>query len=71
MTPTEALAYIEKESIKVIEEEALGFKADLVLASPVDTGAFRSAWAITKITKLHWQISNRMDYASYLWGRLV
>ena len=68
MTPSEALDYIERESIKVIETESLTLKANLVTAAPVDTGAFKRSWSIKKLNPLHFQISNRMNYADVLWG---
>jgi len=75
MTPTEALKAIEQEAEKIVTQEALGLKADLVSASPTKTGDFQSAWVIVKksgLSGLAWTIFNPMEYASVLWaGRRV
>lgn len=56
---------LEKKQ-KAIDKEVINFFHDLLKVSPVDTGAFRSAWKIDKISE-NWKISNNMEYASILW----
>lgn len=75
MTPTQALAAIEKEAEKIVAQEAIGLHADLKSASPTKTGDFKANWNIVKKSGsigMAWTIFNPMEYASILWaGRRV
>jgi len=68
ISPSEALDMIVADSKKVIAEEAIGLKASLVIAAPVDTGHFKAGWQIKKINDLHFQIYNPVEYSSILWA---
>lgn len=66
MTPTEAVAEISRRKNRIIDEVVRDMYSELIKVAPVDTGSFRSAWSIDKITN-GWRISNNMEYASILW----
>ena len=68
ISPSKALDMIVSDSKKVIAEEAIGLKASLVIASPVDTGNFKAGWQMKKINDLHFQIYNPVSYASILFA---
>ena len=56
---------------RIVEEGALGFKADIQSAWAVDTGASKSAWLISKKSSTVWVVSNNMSYSPILWmGRI-
>ena len=63
-----ALTDVMDSAEKIITDEALALKADLEEVAPVDTGAFKNAWKIEQKSKMRWQISNRMEYASILFA---
>ena len=63
-----ALTSIMDTAEEIIASEALALKADLVVVAPVDTGTFRNAWKIDRVSRLEWRISNRMEYASILFA---
>ncbi len=65
-TPTQALTKIEKELMDIVRSEALGLNADLISASPVDTGHFKASWSISRSGKWSWSIRNRASYADVL-----
>ena len=66
MLPSEALAKIEKDSEKVVDNEALKLYADLKLISPIDTGFFKGSWKIDHKGTMKWTISNNAEYADVL-----
>ncbi len=68
VTPSEGLDLIVKDAKKIIASEALGLKADLVSAAPVDTGNFKAGWQMKKVSDLHFLIYNPVKYASILWA---
>ena len=65
MLPSEELAIIHKKQLDVVAEEVITLFDKFVKVSPVDTGAFKGAWAIKK-NKLSWIITNDMEYATIL-----
>ena len=67
MTLTQELEALSQQAERVVAKCTQGLYTDLVKASPVDTGNFRSAWTLTPINKLTWEIRNPVDYASILW----
>ena len=82
VTPSEGLDLIVKDAKKIIATEALGLKADLVSAAPVGNpatwktkyppknyvgGTFKAGWQMKKVSDLHFQIYNPVEYASILW----
>ena len=72
ISPSKALDMIVEDSKMIIAEEAIGLKADLVISSPVDTGAYKAGWQIKKINDLHFQIYNAISYSSIIFaGRRV
>lgn len=73
MTPSEAVEFIRREQKRIVAENVALFFSDLLKRSPVDTGAFRSAWTLQKKSDTSWTIFNGMQYASILWDgrRLV
>jgi len=66
MTPTEALAQIEKDQYKIVTSEVSNLFTDLKFISPVDSGNFRHSWSMFKTSKLSWRISNTALYADVL-----
>ena len=67
MTINEEFDNILNHQMMIIDEEILNFFNELVKASPVDTGSFKSAWAIDKVNENEWIITNDVEYASILW----
>ena len=44
----------------------MGLVADLMKATPIDTGTLRKGWSYKKIGKLLWQISNATEYLIFV-----
>jgi len=66
--PSKALDDIMERSAKIVGQEALRLKTDLVVAAPVATGVFKANWQMRKISDLKWQIFNPTEYGSILWA---
>ncbi len=66
MLPSEELAQIESKRERITDEEVANLFAEFLRKSPVDTGAFRTAWELTQRIDGTWVITNDMGYASIL-----
>jgi len=73
MLPSEELKLLKDKTDRIIAEQVLNLYREFIKVSPVDTGAFRSAWTFDQISDNEWIISNGMQYASILYDgrRLV
>jgi len=66
MLPSEELAVLYKKQLLAIEEEVMNLFRRFIKVSPVDTGAFRSAWEVDKVSPREWIITNNTEYATIL-----
>jgi len=66
MLPSEELAILYKKQLLTIEEEVMNLFRRFIKVSPVDTGAFRSAWAVVQVSATEWIITNNTEYATIL-----
>jgi len=66
MLPNEELAILYKKQLLTIEEEVMNLFRRFIKVSPVDTGAFRSAWAVDQVSATEWIITNNTEYATIL-----
>lgn len=66
MTPSEELEQILAKRERAVEEAITNLFAEFMRKSPVDTGAFRTAWEIKK-TAGGYKITNDMEYATILY----
>lgn len=67
MKPHEAFKHLVKDAQAELAKEVTIFYSELVVASPVDTGTFKSAWSLSRDSTWEWSIHNPMGYASILW----
>jgi len=66
MLPSEELIIIYKKQLLTIEEEVMNLFRRFIKVSPVDTGAFRSAWEVDQVSPREWIITNNTEYATIL-----
>lgn len=67
MDPSKELMLLYKRQIQTVAEEVANLFARFLKNSPVDTGAFRTAWDFEQIGPTSWKITNDMEYAEILW----
>jgi len=68
MLPSEELKILHDKQLRTTEEEVMNLFADFIKKSPVDTGAFRTAWSIDKKLDGSWVITNDVNYATILFN---
>ena len=69
VTPSEGLDLIMVDAERIVTQEALGLNADLISATPVDTGHMKTSWHVVKKSGesgLAWTIYNPVEYASII-----
>jgi len=66
MLPSEALAKMDKDIIRIFDEVSQGLLSELQTITPVDTGQLRGAWLLTEKTPYIRRISNNMEYADVI-----
>ncbi len=68
MSMKQAQAFILNKAEKAITKTAVDFNATIKIAWPVDTGKSRAAWTLDKVSNLHWEVKNDVDYSGILWA---
>ena len=69
---------IEEQIEKAIARTTLKLHSDLIKVAPVGTpestgikgyvgGSFKADWKVKKKFQMEWEITNNMEYASFLW----
>ena len=58
---------IERQMESALRRTVLKLHSDLIRVAPVDTGSFKRAWRVKKLSMMKWRITNNMEYASFLW----